>query len=427
MNRRFVPVAAVGLLVLTSCTPVSTEAGLEGIDVGPVSIRPVDGGADYYSRFSPSLPSKQDWFPLGVWSESLVDEQGTKSDKEASINVYVELTEDSQPERAATIGASVILSSSVPGIAGYLLGDEVDMWGGVGDHPWTGNYPGQGEICDPPDQKCGYTIMEALQSRVPVGMLSFANFGKGVLFWESEAEAARFLVGPDVVSADAYWLTDPNICSGTEGGNMLAGGKALDELRCRQPSNYGAMVERVRSFISPRASKPVWAFVEVGHPFPNGKTASAPEVRAAVWSSLIHGARGIIYFNHSFGGPCPSHHVLREACDPVMRSTVSDLNRQLTELAPVLNAPFVDAAATVTGDADVAVKVLDGQLYVLAASTAGGPQDVSITVPCWTGGNVSVIGEGRQLSAPRLTVHDAFDGPTAVHVYRLDGGNRCGL
>ena len=51
---------------------------------------------------------------------------------------------------------------------------------------------------------------------------------------------------------------------------------------------------------------PVWDFVETGHPFDNnmdGNRSIAPaEIRAAVWHSIIAGARGILYFQHSFGG-----------------------------------------------------------------------------------------------------------------------------
>ena len=63
------------------------------------------------------------------------------------------------------------------------------------------------------------------------------------------------------------------------------------------------------------------AFVELGHPFTeeDWPSITPAQARAAVWSSIIHGAQGIIYFNHSFGGPCQTQHILRDPCYAGMR------------------------------------------------------------------------------------------------------------
>ena len=102
----------------------------------------------------------------------------------------------------------------------------------------------------------------------------------------------------------------------------------------------------MRSLVSPRGSKPIWNFVEVGHPFTenDAPTIQAAAIRAAVWHSLIAGARGILYFNHNFGGPCQSQHVLRDSCGAAVRPTVKAVNEQIKRLAPVLNAPFADGS-----------------------------------------------------------------------------------
>ena len=59
--------------------------------------------------------------------------------------------------------------------------------------------------------------------------------------------------------------------------------------------------------------QPIWSFVEVGWPFTEtaaqgGGLLLPEEIKAAVWHSIIAGARGIIYFNHSFGGPDQTQH-----------------------------------------------------------------------------------------------------------------------
>src|SRR5690606_4056862 len=58
-------------------------------------LRDVDGGPDYFARFSPSLPTDPSYFPLAVWFESVLTLEEVEYDKAAGLNLYVELTEDS--------------------------------------------------------------------------------------------------------------------------------------------------------------------------------------------------------------------------------------------------------------------------------------------------------------------------------------------
>ena len=93
---------------------------------------------------------------------------------------------------------------------------------------------------------------------------------------------------------------------------------------------------------------PVWAFVETGWPFTEsasqgGRTIQPAELRSAVWHALIAGARGIIYFQHSFGGPClGDHHTIRSNCEGT-RPMVTSVDAQVKSLAAVLNSPSVTA------------------------------------------------------------------------------------
>ncbi|WP_415855299.1 hypothetical protein [Sinomonas sp. G460-2] len=432
MSGRLVRGIAFASAAIFVAVAATADATLPGIVLDPAqrlaSLRPIDGGAGYFSRFAHSLPTDSSYFPVALWFESLVDDEGVSADRSAGINTYLELTDDSQPERAARAGSFAIPSTPASPAAGYLLGDEIDMWAGPGTGTWTGNFPGDGDICAPADATCGFSVLAARRKLFPQGAASFANFGKGVLFWESDADAARFVASADVVSADAYWFTDPDICVASQGGSLVGGDRALsDPGECRRAANYGWVVDRMRSLVQPQGSKPVWAFIELGHPFDDGSTISPDQVRAAVWESLIHGARGIVYFNHSFGGACPTQHLLRDPCSAAMRAAVTALNHQIADLAPVLNAPFVDHGASADGKVDVAVKDYQGKLYLFAAATGPGAQDVTFTAPCWSGGAVTVLGEGRTLEGAGHTFTDHFASATAVHLYRLDAPNVCRL
>jgi hypothetical protein len=407
-------------------------------------LRAVDGGPHYYAKFSPSLPGDPSFFPVGVWFESVTQPSDTALDKDAGINTYVQLTDNSDTSLVRQAGMYAISSNTTVSYGnetvGWLVSDEADMWAGPGAGTWTGIYPGNGDICKPTTIQCGYTVQQTLLRKLPADRrLRYANYGKGVTFWENDVGAARFVNGfQDVVSADNYWFTDQNICDASEGGawfspqQLVPGGNgAPDRLPpqlCHRASNYGLTVDRLRRLIAPAGSKPVWAFVEVGHPATqnNWPTATPQQVVAAVWSSIIHGARGIIYFNHSFGGPCQSQHALRENCYAGIRAAVRQTDGQIKALAPVLNAPFADGVVTENSGVDVSVKWYKGHFYVLAGSNELGAQEASFSMPCVGPATVTVLYEHRTLTAAGGVFTDRFADGNAVHVYRIDGGSRCG-
>lgn len=415
--------AALAALGLAACVPFPAEA-----EPGPAPTwRAVDGGAGYYGRFDPTLPDTPDYFPVGVWLESLTDPDDVRRDLEAGLNTYVELTENSDLTLLEGSGSLAMVGRDDPLADGFVLADEADMWAGAGDATWTGLWPGQGEVCAPVGDvtACGFTVQETVRSQLPATGLTYANYGKGVAFWLGEADAARFVNDySDVVSVDTYWFTDPNICGAGEGGGLLGGGRALAEDECRRAANYGRTVDHVRSLVQPAGTQPVWAFIELGHPFSedDAPTITGPQVRAAVWSSVIHGARGIVYFNHSFGGDCESFHLLREPCGDAVRPWVAEVDRQLAELAPALNAPFLDGAVTVDGArddrVDTAVKVDGADQYLLAAATQDGVGEVGFELTCAVDGPVTVLGEDRELAITDGVLTDAFADGLAVHLYR---------
>ncbi|MDG4828895.1 hypothetical protein O7627_06190 [Solwaraspora sp. WMMD1047] len=418
-----------------------TPGGVATTGGAGATLRPVDGGPDFYSRFSPSLPADPSFFPIGVWLESVTDPADTAKDKAAGLNTYVELTANSDPALVRAAGMHTITSpigSHGPETTGWFISDEADMWAGPGDDAWTGNYPGQGDICAPADGRCGYTVQREASERLPADKrLRMTNYGKGISFWQSDTEAGRFVNEfGDVLSVDTYWLTDGAICGFSEGGrffdeDLLVSADGADRLPpelCHRPANYGLTIDRVRSLVEPAGSKPVWSFVEVGRPFKEDHypKAEPEQIVAAVWSSLIHGARGIVYFNHSFGGECVSQHALREECYAEVRAAVTGVNGRIRKLAPVLNAPYADGVASVSTGVDLATKWYDGHFYLLAGSAGDPVENATFSLPCVGTHQVTVLDENRTIAARDGTFTDSFADGNAVHVYRIDGGSSCG-
>ena len=124
--------------------------------------------------------------------------------------------------------------------------------------------------------------------------------------------------------------------------------------------------------------QPIWNFVEVGWPFSEtaaqgGRAIQPDEIKAAVWHSIIAGAQGIIYFNHSFGGPEPD--TARPARSGLCRGTRRghSTNALIEQLAPVLNSPFDDGFVTANPSVRAMAKFYDGEHYVFAGSTESPP------------------------------------------------------
>jgi hypothetical protein len=384
-----------------------------------MSLRQVDGGPRWYGRFSNPLSTAASFFPIGVWFESVTSRADIDKDRRAGLNTYVVLTSNSNLRLIESNGMSVIAqhgewasragARGAQAIAGWELRDEIDMELGPGE---------------------GYQELQRILAGLPAdGRLRYNNYGKGVMFWETDAEAARFVNAQDLVSADTYWFTDNNICSRWEGGALLNGStRELTPAQCHRASNYGATVRRMRRLMRPRGSKPVWAFVEVGHPFSEDHwpTIRPAEVRAAVWHSLIAGARGIIYFNHSFGGPNQTQHALRDPAYRAVRSTVRRTNRRIKALARVLNAPTVSSGWSQRGGTRAMVKWTGRHLYLFAGS-AGSAVRGRFSLPCVGDAKARVLNEGRAISIRNGRFTDSFADGNAIHVYRIDGGATCGL
>jgi hypothetical protein len=379
-----------------------------------VQLRNVDGGQDYYDQFSNSLPSDPSYFPIGVWFASVISQTDVDSDQYAGLNLYVALTDNSNLSLIQRNGMRAILQQSnwrtnqaainSAAVIGWMLGDEIDMSQG----------PGQ-----------GYTTLSNIVARLPSDRrLRYSNYGKGVMFWEANDQAKRFVNDfQQVVSSDIYWFTDPNIPRSSEGGKLLNGGLPLTPTQTRRAANYGYTVDRMRDLDT--GVKPIWNFVEVGWPASEtagqgGRAIQPAEVRAAVWHSIIAGARGIIYFNHSFGGPNQSQHCLREPAYAAVRAAVKSTNQLITQLAPVLNAPFADGFVIGSPSVRTMAKFHHNEYYVFAGSKENEASVSTLSLSGVDSGTAIVIGEDRTIPISHGAFSDHFADGNAIHIYRID-------
>jgi hypothetical protein len=169
--------------------------------------------------------------------------------------------------------------------------------------------------------------------------------------------------------------------------------------------------------------KVVWNCIECTR-IHNPKSKATPQqVRCEVWMSLIHGSMGLIYFVHEWE---PRFNESALLSDAEMLSMVTAVNKQITELAPVLNSPTIEGAASVLSDNEavpIAIMVKNHQdvTYIFAVAMRDGRTDATFAVRDVEGDRrVEVLGEGRTVTSKDGIFKDTFRA-WDVHLYRIKG------
>jgi hypothetical protein len=373
-----------------------------------LTLQQIDGGLGYYGQFTNSLPTSPSFFPIGVWGAYAQEANSRDKDAAAGINTYVWGADVGYYDDIRADGRFHTIVNRSEGPVGTetfarMLDDEMDMNLG------PGACPGQ---------------INSIKSGLPNdGRMRYANYGKGVAIWwrnnwanHTEASATCFVNSQELTSTDMYWHTDPY---------------ETDSPQSQTSWGYGWTMEQQRRFdAADGVRRPQWGFVEVTD---LGQGGGMPpilpaEIRGAVWHTLIKGARGIIYFQHKFSAPCDTHHALREVgttCYAAKIAAVTAVNAQIKSLAPVLNSPFVNGGRTVTGPVEHMLKWDGANLYVFAAGRSTG--SMGFSMPCVGNATATVVSESRTIPVVNGAFTDTFADGNAVHIYRIDGGSKCGL
>src|SRR5262249_27592931 len=172
-----------------------------------------------------------------------------------------------------------------------------------------------------------------------------------------------------------------------------------------------------------------------------------PELNWAVWSSLIHGARGIIYFNHTFAGPDQSDDNLAQpfyqTVQPGQTISIYDqvkaTDALIEQLAPVLNSPFAlnyvtvnsggytfPIADTTLGGMEVMAKDYNGQFYIFADTRDSETQtniSATFTIADKNATSVTVVNENRTIPVVNGVFSDTFAYAWTVHIYQVNDGS----
>ncbi len=371
-------------------------------------IGPGARAGEFYAKWNHGPSADKSFFPIAVWLQSPAK---APQYREAGINIYVALWRGPTEEQLQTLkqaGMLLICNQNKvalahkddPTIIGWMHGDEPDNAQSLGEGKGYGPpVPAEKIVAD-------YERIRAADPTRPV----ILNLGQGVAWdgWYGRGvrtnhpeDYAQYVKGCDIASFDIY----PAVHDKPEVAGKLW---------------YVAQgVERLRQWAGDQ--RLVWNCIECTR-ISNPKNKPTPhQVRCEVWMSLIHGSMGLIYFVHEFQ---PKFNESALLSDPNMLAGVTQINRQIRELAPVLNSPTVlDVAKAVPEDGKVPVAVMvkryEGATYLFAVAMREGQTRASFTVQGLSGNQpVEVLGESRSLTARNGTFADDFK-PRDVHLYRI--------
>ncbi|GAA3884279.1 hypothetical protein GCM10022243_56330 [Saccharothrix violaceirubra] len=410
MHRRFPALALVA--ALAACAPAPPD------DTASIPL-PGGPGAEYYQRWphGPNPTGDPFVFPVTVWMQDPVSLDTGTPDGRAYRDIGVPATlglwdDERWHERQAGLYATgwkaYVSAGKVdavladPGRAahylGYLVADEPDMQKSAG-HRYH------------PELQPSAVLRRADEVRAQDPTRpTFVNFGMWMgtpdgrhdyAYVEEtyEQDMRTYCQAADIASADFYGWTHPD----------------PDKVGAFR---YGQVVDTMRKWCG--TGKPVYGFVETGHPYEGGGLITADQVESAVWNAIVHGADGINYFAHSFY-PEGDDDFVSALTRPEIAARLKDVNARLQRLAPVLNAGG-GAAFTMRGDGDVPITVRLEKGHVLAqadgtpARPDSGRTRAAIPVPV-TEGTAEVVDENRTVPITGGRIVDDF-APYGFHVYR---------
>jgi hypothetical protein len=135
--------------------------------------------------------------------------------------------------------------------------------------------------------------------------------------------------------------------------------------------------------------------------------ATPRQVKAEVWMAIVRGSRGIVYLAHQFRPKFIEAGLLH---DKEMAAAIGAINKQIRELAPVINSPTVaDGVAVVSAAAAVPVEAV--------VKRRDGATTATFTVAGLTGRvTAEVLGEDRSVEVRDGVFRDEFR-PWEVHLY----------
>lgn len=460
-----------------------TGAAVTGVPLPDLERKPWHGGPAYFSYFTnPGPLASPSVYPVFEFYGSFSNNSDATAEKSYGVQGSIRVTQPTDMQIYRDTGLYAFpFPGEYTGTPDSSPGGETVGWF-VNDEPDLGYGPGWSNTTVPPE---GFYQNQQVAAQFPAdNNAAYTNYSvAGILFFESQSDAAVFVNGGDnltlsptppdnwrqtIVSADLYFY------AGTANDNNMQTYAGLAPDQCARSYNYGWVIDKIRALQSVggynTGPKPVWSILETGHPYTDGTFILPAQFNGACWASVIHDAAGITLFYQNFinGNTDPAwsagtqYHLYDNvwyaagsanycACygtptlgvpppsDPAWQLSVTNFvgvraNLGATGMAAQIPATIaqIQSLATVINtqtllwsfhpDLDTCLKAPgDGFAYIFAMQgLLHDSGTYTLTLPPGvTGTTVTVIDESRTLSVSGGQFTDSFAAEYTVHLYKV--------
>jgi hypothetical protein len=240
--------------------------------------------------------------------------------------------------------SGTIPSDEDPAVLGVIPGEEpsttVEYQGHITDgDTWLDSAEGTGRFLH-------YNYADNLVN----GEIASTYFPEDMVLCETNTQPPRVAF----ITMDIYWFAGAH----TGGGNTFklftrlyldeAGSAPASLAQTARGSNYGSCMDAIRKAYP--AGQPGWflCWIETGAPYEESasQAITAAQLGWAVWSTLVHGARGIAYFVHNFrigdswgAAPWDDHFGGPGVAGTGIYAAMKQIDERAMDLASVLNSP----------------------------------------------------------------------------------------
>ena len=340
--------------------PVTGSGGSGGLPSG-VSLHQIDGGPSYYCSNGFSNACSAGWdnssfFPI-LDDYAFYPGNSTTTFKALGLTSTVRVTGD---ENMSTLRSA--------GVTAIAAGDSASNFGSetVGGHveePSTWS--------DITSQANSLNSLFGLSGRFLQGsftwnQLYYENLngsvcgGSGTMTMQQVFSCTSGMPGGkhlNIATDDLYYFAGSgNSDIQYTGGNVENNGGTATAAQMARGSNYGDMVDIMRGWLqSPAQDAPIAPYIETEDGLltgPGVREITPPELNWAVWSTILHGARMVIYFGTTSNYGSESTFGFSQSTLPgqsvSMYTQGQDTNKLVENLAPIINSPFALNYGSVT-------------------------------------------------------------------------------
>jgi hypothetical protein len=423
-----------------------TGTGTVNVNLPPgVTLQQIYGGSNYYCSNGFTYACEDGWdtpsfFPI-LDDYSFYSSNSTSTFKQLGLNTTVRVTSGTNLATLRNAGVFAVLDDTGTGVGSETTGthiEEPSSWSQITSQASSINslFGTSGRFFQPSFTWSQFVY--SLTNGTPCGPTM-----QEVMTCTSGMPNGRHL---DVPTADIWWFAGSGDSNIQYGGGLIytnKGSATADEMA--RGSNYGDMVDTMESWVNGNA--PTAPYIETEDALINDSSAreiTPPELNWAVWSTIVHGARLIIYFGTTskYGSVSTfgfSKSVL-SGQSVSMYNQAKSTNNLVHDLAPVINSPFALHYASVTPAAytfptqhivwdagiDAMTKYYNGGFYIFAsprgsetltnvpatftlAGNYSGP--VPVTCACSPGSTTGTV------SVTNHQITDTFAHAWDVHIY----------